>query len=76
MINRGECDDSIAEVSVAGFTIAKAIMNLEMEGLRALSTINENKFPRYANKYYENIPNYQGPNSETGNNGNANILQP
>ena len=59
--------DNIAEIAVATFEVAKNIMNLELEGLRALSSINENKFLRFVNRTYENYNN---------NNGNSNILQP
>jgi hypothetical protein len=75
MLNRDPTiDDNIAEVATATFQVAKSIMNLELEGLRALSAINENKLLKYANKYYENVPNYYSPNGEPANNGN--ILQP
>lgn len=40
---------------------------LELEGLRALSAIRENKFLKYANKVYQNIPNYYNSDGETGN---------
>jgi hypothetical protein len=39
-------NDNIADVAVAAFQVARNIMNLELEGLRALSSINENKFLR------------------------------
>ena len=69
-------NDNIADVAIAAFQIAKSILTLEMEGLRALSTINENKFLKYANRYYQTIPNQSPNNNENGDNGNTNILQP
>lgn len=69
MINRNpDMTDNIAEIAVAIFQVARNIMNLELEGLRALSSVNENKFLRYANRAYENYYN--------NNNGDSNLLQP
>jgi hypothetical protein len=63
MINRDpRVNDNMAEVALATFQIAKSIMNLELEGLKALSGIRENKFLKYANKYYEDAVNYPSPN--------------
>lgn len=69
-------DDNMADIAVATFEIAKNIMTLEMEGIRALSAIKQNKLLKYANNVYQNIPNYYSPNGETTNNDNSNILQP
>jgi hypothetical protein len=53
MINRDPAiGDNIAEVALATYQIAKTIMTLELEGLKALSGIRENKFLKYANRYY------------------------
>ena len=72
MINRNpEVSDNIAEVALVTYQIAKNIMTLEMEGLRAISGVRENKFLKYANNYYNNIPNYHS----NGNN-NTNVLHP
>jgi hypothetical protein len=70
MINRDpHVTDNIAEVALATYQIAKSIMTLELEGMKALSGIRENKFLKYANRYYNNIPN--------GDNGsNTNLLHP
>ena len=67
MINEDpKVTDNIAEIAIAAFEVAKNIMTLELEGLRALSSINENKFLRFVNRTYENY----------NNNDNSNILQP
>jgi hypothetical protein len=68
-------NDNIADVAVAAFQVARNIMNLELEGLRALSSINENKFLRFTNRAYQD---YYGTNNNDNSNGtsNSNILQP
>jgi len=76
MLNRDpRPNDDIAEIALVTYQIARNIMTLEMEGLRALSSVHEKKFLKYANRYYNDISDY--PNRNNGNdNGNTSILQP
>ena len=46
----------MVDLAVVAYQIAKNIMQLELEGLRTLSILNENKFLKFANRAYENIP--------------------
>jgi hypothetical protein len=62
--------DNIAEVALASYQIAKSILTLEMEGLRALSGLKENKFVKYANRFYEDQVNYHSPTVNANNSNN------
>jgi hypothetical protein len=46
----------MVDLAVVTYQIARNIMQLELEGLHALSILNENIFLKFANRAYENIP--------------------
>ena len=53
MINQDpKVTDNIAEIAVVASEVARKILHIEMEGLKALSGINENKYLRFLNRTY------------------------
>jgi len=71
MINQDpKVTDNIAEIAVVASEVARKILHIEMEGLKALSGINENKYLRFLNRTY--CDNY----NNNINNDNNKLLQP